>query len=118
MRVHTKGFKDQIKKMGREIDSKITYGNKVLTSEELYGIYPIVNGSLLKSAMKELQFESSVQIPNNTIIKYEFGLKVNNEYEYLDYGIYIVYSSEFNEDTKNGSSPHTHRNSRKDGRLW
>lgn len=100
MRAHTQDFKDQIKKMGREIDSRITYNNKVLTSEELYSVYPSVNGSLLKSAMKELQFESSVQVPNNAIIKYEFGLKVDSEYEYLDYGNYIVYSSEFNEDTK------------------
>lgn len=112
MRVHTQGFKDQIKKMGREIDSRITYGSNILTSEQLYGIYPIINGSLLKSAMKELQFESSVQIPNNTIIKYEFGLKVNNEYEYLNYGDYIVYSSEFNEDTK------TYKHTCYDGMLF
>jgi len=112
MRKHTQSFKEQIKKMGREINSRITYGNNILTSEELYSIYPIINGSLLNSAMKELQFESSVQVPNNTLIKYEFGLKVNGEYEYLDYGVYIVYSSEFNEDTK------TYKHTCYDGMLF
>lgn len=100
MRAHTQEFKNQIKELGREIDSRITYGDNVITSEELYSIKPIVNAELLKSVMKELDFETSVNIPQYTIIKYEFGLLVNGSYEYLDYGNYVVYSSEYNEDTK------------------
>lgn len=100
MRAHTQEFKNQIKELGREIDSKITYGDNVITAEQLFSVSPTVNGSILKSAMKELDFESSIQVPINTIIKYEFGLKVADSYEYLDYGNYIVYSSEYNEDTK------------------
>lgn len=100
MRTHTQDFKKQIKELGREIDSRITYGNNIITSEQLFSISPILNAELLKSTMKQLDFESSVQIPQYTIIKYEFGLKVNEEYEYLNYGNYIVYSSEYNEDTQ------------------
>lgn len=100
MRVHTQEFKEQIKELGREIDSKITYGEKIITSEELFSISPIINGEILKSSMKELDFESSVQIPLDTVLTYEFGLKINDEYEYLNYGNFIVYSSEYNEDTK------------------
>ena len=100
MRTHTSNFKEKIKELGREIDSKITYGNNIIASENLYSISPILNGELLKSVMKELDFESSIQIPQYTVIKYEFGLKVNGEYEYLNYGNYIVYSSEYNEDSR------------------
>ena len=50
--------------------------------------------------MKVLEFESTIQVPQNFTITYEFGLKVNGEYEYLNYGNYIVYSSEYNEDTR------------------
>ena len=100
MRAHTQEFKEQIKELGKEIDSRITYGNTIITSEKLYSVSPITNGSILKSCMKELDFESSVQVPQYAVIKYEFGLKVNGEYEYIDFGNYIVYSSEYNEDTQ------------------
>ena len=100
MRVHTQGFKEQIKELGREIDSRITYGENTIFAEELFSVSPILNADILKSVMKQLDFESSIQVPQYTVIKYEFGLKVNGEYEYLDYGNYIVYSSEYNEDTQ------------------
>jgi len=100
MRTHTQGFKEQIKELGREIDSRITYGENVITAEQLFFVKPATTGSILKSTMKQLDFESSIQVPLNTVITYEFGLKVDGEYEYLNYGNYIVYSSEYNEDTK------------------
>ncbi|MEI3530691.1 MAG: hypothetical protein V8Q75_06525 [Bacilli bacterium] len=100
MRAHTEGFKNQIKELGREIDSRITYGNNTITAEQLFSVSPITNANILKSVMKQLDFESSVEVPKNTVVKYEFGLKVNGEYEYLDYGKFIVYSCEYNEDTK------------------
>ena len=100
MRAHTQKFKIQIKELGREIDSRITFGDNVITSEEIFSVSPVINGEILKSSMKELDFESSVQVPLYTILTYEFGLKVNGEYEYLNYGNFIVHSSEYNEDTK------------------
>ncbi len=100
MKTHTQGFKNQIKELGREIDSKITYGNNVISAEELFSVSPILYGNILKSVMKQLNFESSIKVPINTIINYKFGLKVDGEYEYIDYGNYIVHSSEYNEDTK------------------
>ena len=103
MRTHTQAFKEQIKELGREIDSRITYGSNVITSEELFSVSPVVNGSILKSSMKQLDFESSVQLHLNTVLEYQFGLKVNGEYEYLNYGNFIVYSSEYNEDMKSWS---------------
>lgn len=99
MRTHTQGFKEQIKKMGREIDSIITYGDTVLSKEQLYAVTPSFQGGILKSVMKQLEIDSSVLIPIGTILNYKFGVKVNGEYEYLDFGNYIVKDIEKQEDT-------------------
>ncbi len=99
MKIHKQTYKEQIKELGREIDSRIIFGETVITSEELFSISPVTNADLLKSVMKQLNFESSIQVPQYTVIKYQFGLKINDSYEYIDFGNYIVYSSEYNEDT-------------------
>ena len=103
MKTHTSSFKNQIKKFGRELDNKIIYtlNNEEieLGSEQLNSITPHYEGDILKSVMKQLDIDSNVDIPIDTEINYQFGLKVNNDYEYLDYGNYIVYSSEKQEDT-------------------
>lgn len=103
MKAHTSDFKNQIKTMGRELDSKITYTlngvNVELGKEQLNSITPTYQGALLKSVMKELDIDSNVYIPVGTILNYQFGVKVNGEYEYLNFGNYIVYKAEKQEDT-------------------
>lgn len=99
MKAHTNSFKEQIKEMGRELDSLITFGNTELGVEELNSVTPSFQSSILKSAMKQLEIDSNVDIPVGTILNYEFGVKVNGEYEYLDFGKYVVYKSEKQEDT-------------------
>lgn len=103
MKAHTNNFKTNISLHGRELDSKITYeldGETVeLGVEELNSISPHYEGNILKSVMKQLDIDSNVDIPLNTIINYQFGVKVGNSYEYLDFGNYIVYSSEKQEAT-------------------
>lgn len=100
MKVHSSNFKEQIKMMGRQIDSILTFGDTTLGSEELNSVSLSYEGSLLKSVMKVLDVDSNVNIPINSIIRYKLGLKVDNEYEYLDYGNFIVYSSEYQADTR------------------
>lgn len=100
MKTHTSSFKEQIKLMGKEIDSRITFGSTVLGKDDLNAVTPSYQGAILKSVMKQLDIDSNVAIPIGTILKYEFGLKVNGEYEYINYGNYIVYSVEKQEDTK------------------
>lgn len=104
MKRHTEAFKQQIKTLGRELDSKITYEindvETVLSSEELNSVTPSFEGALLKSVMKKLEIDSNVAIPIGMTINYKFGVKVNGEYEYLDFGNYVVYSVEKEEDTK------------------
>ena len=102
MKVHSSDFKAQIKEAGRQIDSIITYTDandeEVTLHDELYKITPHYNANLLKSVMKQLDIESSADIPLETIINYQFGLLVNGSYEYLDFGNYVVYKSEKQED--------------------
>lgn len=104
MRTHTNDFKTEIKKFGRQLDSKITYeldNEEIeLGAEQLNSITPHYEGALLKSTMKQLDIDSNVDIPLNTILSYQFGLKVNGQYEYIDFGNYEVYEVEKQEDTK------------------
>ena len=103
MKAHTSDLKNQIKTMGRELDSKISYSlngvNVELGKEQLNSITPTYQGALLKSVMKELYIDSNVYIPEKTILNYQFGVKVNGEYEYINFGNYVVYKAEKQEDT-------------------
>ena len=105
MRTHTNNFKSGIATFGRELENKITYTENLqtveLTSKDLYSVTPNLNTELLKSVMKQLTVESSTMIPKDTEINYKFGLKVGNSYEYIDFGNYIVYSVEKQEDMNN-----------------
>lgn len=101
MKKHSNEFKNAIKEIN-EIDSKITYtidGNEnILTIDDLNSVTPTFQGNILKSVMKELDVDSNIDIPIGTEINYQFGVKVGNEFEYLNYGNYIVYNSEKQED--------------------
>ena len=103
MKIHSDNFKETIKSLGRMQDVRITYtlNNKqlILDGENINSITPNYEASLLKSVMKGLDLDSNIDIPLGTEIKFEYGLLVNGVYEYLDYGNYIVYSSEKQEDT-------------------
>ena len=100
MKAHTNDFKNEIKRFGRELDSKITYGTTELGKEQLNSVTPHYESSLLKSVMKQLDIDSNVEIPLETIINYQFGVKVGDSYEYLNYGNYVVYNVEKQEDTR------------------
>lgn len=104
MKTHTSSFKENIKKFGRELDSKITYtlNNETieLGSEELNSISIHYEGAILKSVMKQLDIDSNVEIPLGTILTYDFGLKVGLGYEYITYGSFVVYNVEKQEDLK------------------
>ena len=125
-------FKEEIKKYGRQIDVIITYtdneGEHLLDSDVLFSVTPTVNGNILKSVMKQLDFESSIKVHKNTIINMKFGVQIDlsltveevnamilnrlNEtsvnllsaglkgFEYIDFGNYIVSEEpEYNADT-------------------
>ena len=133
MRTHTSEFKEEIKVFGRQIKGKITYypsynlvsesDDNILTEadlqiiseqanyeepieiseEDIFSISIIKNGDLLQSLMKELDFETKEELNIGSVINPQLGLLVNETYEYLDYGNYIVNSKEFNMDTQTWS---------------
>ena len=78
MKAHTSGFKTTLIELGRELKGVITYGNTTL-EEEIYSITPHYNADLLKSVMKQLDIELSVDIPLNTIINCQIGIKYINQ---------------------------------------
>lgn len=98
MRIHTNDFKNKSKSMGKEIDNIITYGSTTL-HDELYSVSRHYEANILKSVMKQLDIENSVDIPLGTVINYRYGVKIDNNYEYINYGNYVVYKSEKQEDT-------------------
>ena len=104
MKSITQGYKNEIKQFGRQLYSKITYeldGETIeLGVEELNSITPTFQGGILKSVMRELDIDSNVDIPLNTVLTYQFGVKVGNSYEYINYGNFIVYKSEEQKDTR------------------
>ena len=98
MKAHTTGFKNAIKELGRQLRAVITYGNITL-EEEIYAVTPHFEGGILKSIMKQLDLELSVDIPLETVLNCQIGILVNGSYEMLNFGNYVVYKSEKQEDT-------------------
>ena len=98
MKVHTSDFKNQLTELGRELRGVITY-NDVTLEEEINSITPHYEADILKSVMKQLDLELTVDIPLNTVINCQIGILVGNDYEMLNYGNYVVYNSEKQEDT-------------------
>ena len=111
MKTHTAAFKQKVSLQGREIDSIISYelnGETIeLGNEELNSITPYYEANILKSIMKQLDLDSNVEIPAGTTINYQIGIKVRDDevedyrdnYDYVDYGNYIVKDVEKQEDT-------------------
>ena len=105
MKTHTSNYKNKLKYMGKEIDAKITYDlngtSTDITGEDLNSVNLHYEGNILKSVMKQLDFVSTEPLEKDTEVDFQFGLKVGNSYEYLNYGNFIVYSCEKQEDTDN-----------------
>ena len=107
MKAHTNDFKNEIKKHGKQLDSKITYSSNgetiELGVEQLNSITPHYEGGILKSVMRGLSIDSNVEIPKGTVLNFQFGVLVGNSYEYIDFGNYIVNTIEKKEDTNSYS---------------
>lgn len=99
MKIHSNEYKNKLKGV-REAKSLLTYNNIIVEDNNLYGVKLWYNSDILKSAMKVLEFDYNSNISLNTEVNYKYGIKINSEYEYVDYGTYLVFKSEFQEDTK------------------
>ena len=90
MKAVSSNFKEELKTYGREFDDIITYNNNTLNQEDLISVILSYDCSLLKTQMKCLKINCNTSIDIGTTINYQLGLKVNGNYEYIDYGNYIV----------------------------
>lgn len=99
MKVHSETYKNKLKTV-REAKALIQFNNIIADEEDIFSIKLYYNCDILKSAMKVLEFDYRKNIDLNTQINCKYGIKIGEEYEYLDYGNYIVYKSELQEDTK------------------
>lgn len=91
-------FIEQIGIPGKEKDTRIIIGNDTLNPQSFKHSF---FGDIFTSIMQKIEFEVKygAVLLENTILKPKYGLKVNNEYEYINYSNYNVYSSEINYDT-------------------
>lgn len=99
MKTHTQGFENEIKTMGRQQSVLISFNDETLTGEDVNSVTFTYEGALLKSIMKELIIDSNEPIAVETQINFKYGLLVNGDYEYLDYGNFVVYEVQKKEDT-------------------
>lgn len=104
MRTVTQDYIDEIHSFGKQIDSKVIYTLNGVETElgatDLNSVSLHYEGALLKSVMKQLDIDSNVEIPLNTILEYQFGVLVDGEYEYTSFGQFVVYKVEKQEDTR------------------
>ena len=104
MKAVSNDYKSNIKKLGRQIDTKISYvynsDTMELGKEDLNSVVLHYEGDILKSVMKQLDIDTNVDIPLGTILEAQFGVLVNGAYEYINLGNFIVYSSEKQENLK------------------
>ena len=81
----TNYYKNKIPIMGRQIDSKISYTIEGTTTElgkeQLNSDTPHYESQILKSTMKQLDIDSNVDIPLNTTLNYQFGVKIHEPYD-------------------------------------
>lgn len=103
MRTHTQAFKEELTKLGKQQKVLITYGATTLTNDQINSVTYSFDTTLLKSIMTCLEIDSNIEIPIDTEINFQYGLLVNDEYEYLDFGNFIISEVEKQEDTNSYS---------------
>lgn len=92
-------YKTAIRKP-KQIDGKILINGEQLSSNIINEITPFFNTGLFKTIMKGVELDLSNIISKNVVVNPFFGIYVNNQFEYIDYGNYLITKEpEKNEDT-------------------
>lgn len=71
-----------------------------INNELIYKMSFFQNDSLLKSLMKQFNFEVHFELSIGQMVNAQFGVLVKGSYEYLDDGNYIIYSKKNNADNQ------------------
>ena len=72
MKQHSKEFEKEITLLGKQQVVQITYGDVVLTSEDINSATPSYEANLLKSVMKSLVLDSNKDIPLRTESNFKY----------------------------------------------
>lgn len=83
----------------RQITAKIYVDNTEIEESNINNINYSFNSDLFKTIMQVVKIDTDIAIQQNKTINPHFGLKVNGEYEYVDFGNFKVYTTENNKDT-------------------
>lgn len=67
-----------------------------IPEENIYSVDIIKNGTLLRSLMKQCNIEMKEDFNIGSVFNVKLGILVENNYEYLNYENFIVYSKEYN----------------------
>lgn len=91
-------FIEQIGLAGKEKDIRIINNNKEIVPQSYKHSF---SSNIFTSVMQKIEFEvkNGNVLLENAILEPKYGLKINNEFEYINYSNYNVYSSEINYDT-------------------
>lgn len=100
MKTVSNDFKTKVNNFGRQLDVSITYGATTLTKDNIYAINPNFHTNIMETLMKCMIVETDTLIPVGTKINVQAGVKVGNNYEYVDYGYYTVKEYEKDETKK------------------
>lgn len=104
MRYHTSNYKNDIKEPGRQLQTIISYGDKTIDDANIFNANINTNSDLLKTVMKQVDFNSKIRIEKKTIFNLKNGLLINENYEYINLGDYKV--EEVNYDIETNSFTH------------
>jgi hypothetical protein len=92
-------FKNQIVQP-KTIDAKIIIGQNEITSDDINNIKRTWNSSLFKTITKMVDIDTNTPIDKDTIIEPQFGLHIDDSFEYVSLGKYKVHDEPtLNKDT-------------------
>jgi len=100
MKIVNNDFKTQVNSFGRQLDTIITYGQNSLGRDNIFNINPNFHTNIMETLMKSVIVEADTLIPIGTRINVQSGVKVGNNYEYVNYGYYTVKEYEKDENQK------------------
>lgn len=95
----TQSFKDNIRTYGRQLDFIIKINGTVANTDDFNHLKPYFNTKLFKTVMYCLEIDTRINLEKNTNVNIKAGVKLNGDYEYINYNTYKVLESERQEDT-------------------
>lgn len=98
MKLHSADFKE-IMKQPREATRELTKNGVALNLDLIKGLKYNANVDFLKSLMKNLEITTSETLQKNDVINFKYTVNVNGTNESLNYGNFVVYEIEEQEDT-------------------